>query len=90
VTHHVAVVLKREEDQALQFWGRDRGDLLFLPRGGYFATPMVAKTFTGSSACPSTSSMHHGSYPGYETDVGSSFSFMAFSGKQGRAGHSTS
>ena len=82
-THPVAMVLKREEGQALQFWGPDRGDLLFLLKGGYFATPMIADDVYRQFSMPSTSSVHHGSVPGYETDVGSSFSFMALAGGSG-------
>ncbi len=78
--HIVTLAVRKENAQALQFWGKKRGDVLFELEPGYFAIrDLVAdEIFPGIGA--KNSSVHHGWLPGYETDVGSSYSFILFSG----------
>jgi hypothetical protein len=79
--HIVALALKREDAQALSYWGGPRGDVLFMLEGGYYCPKDIVLDQLFADICvPGNSSVHHGFLPGYETNVGSSFSFMAFSG----------
>jgi len=78
--HVVSTALRREEASALRLWGRERGDIFFFLEGGYFSPdPAVPEEVFLSICPPGHSSQHHGCLPGYETEVGSMFSFMAFS-----------
>ena len=78
--HVVSVALRREEASALRLWGRERGDIFFFLEQGYFSPdPAVPEEVFLSICPPGHSSQHHGCLPGYETEVGSMFSFMAFS-----------
>lgn len=75
----VALAIRREDAQCLSFWGGMRGDVIFLLDGGYFAIPFVTEDVFKQFEVPTNSSVHHGCFPGHETDVGSTFSFMAYS-----------
>ncbi len=78
--HVVSIAVRREEASALKLWGAERGDIFFFLETGYFSPdPAVPDEVLVSVCPPGHSSQHHGCLPGYETEVGSMYSFMAFS-----------
>ena len=81
--HPVALAIRREDAQCLSYWGKMRGDIIYLLDGGYFAIPYLTEDVFQQFEVPTNSSVHHGCFPGHETDVGSTFSFMAYSGNPG-------
>lgn len=81
--HVVSLAIRREHAQAMQFWGKERGDVLYELDPGYFTLDgLIADEIFQQLPIPN-SSVHHGWLPGFESEVGSNYSFMLFSGHPG-------
>ena len=82
--HVVSLAVRREEASALLYWGKARGDILYFLEPGYLCPgPYVMEEVFRDAPVPKHGAEHFGCLPGYEDDIGSTYSFMAFSGYPG-------
>lgn len=82
--HVVSLAVRREDASALLYWGRSRGDILYFLEPGYLCPgPYLMKEVFRDVRVPRHGAEHFGCLPGYEDDIGSTYSFMAFSGCHG-------
>jgi len=82
--HVVSLAVRREEASALLYWGKARGDILYFLEPGYLCPgPYVMKEVFRDVRVSRHGAEHFGCLPGYEDDIGSTYSFMAFSGYHG-------
>lgn len=82
--HIVSLALRREDASALLFWGKARGDIIYFLEPGYLCPgPYVMKEVFRDVRVPRHGAEHFGCLPGYENEIGSTYSFMAFSGCHG-------
>jgi hypothetical protein len=83
-SHVISVAIRREQARGMLFWGAARGDIAYFLEDGYLCPGsfMLEEVFKDIHV-PGHTSEHYGCLPGYETEVGSTYSFMAFSGHPG-------